>query len=148
MDLEMGDEWFAAIDPGSPEWMVNLHRQTIDAYRAGDLEWVLEQADPEIEIVQPAEVPGARTYKGHEGLIEAFLDWPGEWEDFGVKPKRVFALSDNQFVVVAIHRGRSRTMGIDVEGEVVWLYTLRNGLTTRWDMFMSLEQALEAAGAA
>jgi hypothetical protein len=36
-------------------------------------------------------------------------------------------------------------MKIDVEAEIVWLYTLREGRTTRWDMFMSVEQAVEAA---
>ena len=147
LDLDVGDEWLAALDPGSPKWMVELQRQTMDAYRAGDLEWVLDQADPEIEIVQPPDFPGARTYTGREGLVEALLDWPREWEDFGVEPKRIFACSEDQFIVVATHRGRSRTMGIDVEGEIVWLYTRRNGLTTRWDMFMTLEQALEAADA-
>ena len=145
LSVSAGDDWLDAIDPESPAWMVDLQRQTLDAYRTGNLEWVLEQANPEIEIVQPSEFPGARTYRGHDGLIEALLDWPREWEKFRVEPKRVFACNDRQFVVVAIHRGRSRRMGIDVEGEIVWPFTRQGGRTTRWDMFLSLEQALEVA---
>jgi ketosteroid isomerase-like protein len=120
-------------------------RQTVDAYRAGDLEWLLQQTHPEAEIVQPPEIPGASTYRGREGMIDALLDWPREWEDFQVEPKRIFAVDDDQVVVVALHRGRSRRIEIEVEAEIAWLFTRRDGLTTRWDMFMSVEQALSAA---
>src|SRR3954451_2623347 len=75
--------------------------------------------------VQPPEIPGGRSYRGLEGLIDALLDWPLEWQDFSVEPKRVFALDDSRAVVIAVHRGRSRTMGIEVEAEIVWLFSVR-----------------------
>ena len=78
-------------------------------------------------------------------MIDALLDWLLEWEDFSVEPKRIFALDDNRAIVIAVHRGRSRTMGIEVEAEIVWLFSLRDERVRRWDMFMSLDAALEAA---
>ena len=141
----MDRDWLGSLDPDSPPWVVEWQRGTVDAYRAGDLEWLLERTDPEIEIVQPPEIPGGRSYRGLEGLIDALLDWPLEWEDFSVEPKRIFALDDNRAVVIAVHRGRSRTMGIEVEAEIVWLFSLRDERVRRWDMFMSLDAALEAA---
>ena len=141
----MDRDWLGSLDPDSPPWVVAWQRETVDAYRAGDLEWLLERTDPEIEIVQPPEIPGARSYRGLEGLIDALLDWPLEWEDFSVEPKRIFALDDNRAIVIAVHRGRSRTMGIEVEAEIVWLFSLRDERVRRWDMFMSLDAALEAA---
>jgi ketosteroid isomerase-like protein len=145
LDLEVGDEWLAVIDPDSPEWVTDYIADLIDAYRNGDIDWAIEQSDPEIEIVQPPEFPDRRTYRGHDGVIEALLDWPQQWEDFHAEPKRIFAVDDEQFVVVAVHRGRSRRFEAQVEAEIVWLFTRRNQLTTRWDMFMSVEQALAAA---
>jgi ketosteroid isomerase-like protein len=144
-ELGFGERWLDAAEPDSPEWMMDRLRETIRAYGDGDLDWVLEQSDPEIVIVQAPEFPDQRTFRGHEGVIETILDWPRQWENFELEPKRIFAANDNQFIVVAVHRGRSKQMGIDVEAEVVWLFTMRDERTTRWDVFMSLEQALEAA---
>jgi ketosteroid isomerase-like protein len=147
MDLEIGDEWLSVLDPDSPTWIADYIREFSDAYRTGDLDWLLEQSDPEIEIVQPAEFPDGRTYRGHDGVVEALLDWPNEWEDFQLEPKRVFAVDDEQFVVVAMHKGRSRRFGVEVAAEIVWLFRRREQRTTRWDMFMNVEQALAAANA-
>jgi ketosteroid isomerase-like protein len=142
--LEADEAWLDALDPESPEWLVELQQQTLEAYRSGDLDWVLDNAHPEVEISQPAELPDARSYRGREGMIEALLDWPREWEDFRVSPKRVFAPDNEHVVVVGIHNGRSLRMGIEIEVEIVWLYTLEDGLMRRWQMFLNLDDALGA----
>jgi ketosteroid isomerase-like protein len=144
-EIAMDERWLAAIDPGSPDWLVEIQRETIAAYQAGDLDWVIEHTDPDVEIVQPPEFPDPRTYRGIEGLIDAFLDWPAEWDNFQVEPTRIFSPGDDQVIVEAIHRGRSLTMGIDVEAAIFWLYRLKNGRTKRWEMYMSQAAAIEAA---
>ena len=114
MMIDLGvevDAWLRAVDPDSPERIVDWTRQTADAWQRGDLERLLERSDPEIVIVQPRELPDARTYRGHDGVIEALLDWPREWENFQVEPKRIFALDDDRVVVDTVHRGRSLRMG-------------------------------------
>src|SRR5215207_8613304 len=40
-------DWLTVLDPDSPRWLVDVQRETIDAYRAGDLGWVLEHAHPD-----------------------------------------------------------------------------------------------------
>jgi ketosteroid isomerase-like protein len=142
--FEMGDEWFDAIDPEAPEWVREWQGGSIRAYRDADIDWVLEQTDPEVEISQPVEIPDARSYHGHDGMIEALLDWPNQWENFRVEPKRIYSPGDERIMVEAVHRGRSRTMGIDVAAEIVWLFTFRDGRTRRWQMFMTVEDALAA----
>jgi ketosteroid isomerase-like protein len=142
--FEMGEEWVEAIESDAPEWVRERQRETIRAYRDADIEWVLEQTDPQVEISQPAEIPGARSYHGRDGMIEALLDWPSQWENFRVEPKRIYSPGDDRVMVEAVHHGRSRTMGIDVEAEIVWLFTLRDGRTLRWEMFMTVEDALAA----
>jgi ketosteroid isomerase-like protein len=139
------DAWLDVLDADSPQWLVDMQRGLIEAYRSGDLQWALDHAHPDIEIRQPPEFPDARTYRGREGLIDAFLDWPKEWEDFHVEPTRISAVDDGLVIVEAVHRGRSKTMGIDVEAEIVWLYRFEDGLTRRWEMFMSRDAALRAA---
>ena len=62
-----------------------------------------------------------------------------------VEPKRIFALDEGRFVVSGIHSGRSLKMGLEVEVEVIWLFTYDDDVMRRWDMFLSLDDALEAA---
>jgi ketosteroid isomerase-like protein len=139
--------WMEAVEPDSPEWLVDLVADLTRAYREADLDWLLEHTHPEAEITQPDALPDARTYSGREAMIENFLDWPRQWEDFRIEPRRVFAIRDGVFVIDAIHRGRSLTMGVEVEGPVVWLFTYEGDLMRRWQMFLSVEEAVEAAQA-
>jgi ketosteroid isomerase-like protein len=146
-DLEVGEGWFDVLDPDSPDWLSDWVRDTYAIWSTADLDRLLGQSHPEIVVVQPHELPDARSYHGMEGVIDALLDWPQEWEDFSVEPRRVFAAGDDRVVVDTIHRGRSLRMGIEIEAPIVWLFTQEDGMTRRWDMFTSVDQALEAAGA-
>jgi ketosteroid isomerase-like protein len=145
VDLEVGEDWLEVLDPDSPDWLRDWVRATYDIWSTGDLDRVLGQSHLEIVIVQPHELPDARTYHGKDGVIEALLDWPKEWEDFSVEPRRVFAVGDDRVVVDTIHRGRSLRMGIEIEAPIVWLFTLESGLTRRWDMFTTVDEAVEVA---
>ena len=49
--LDTGDQWAAAMDPDFPPALAALHGEVFEAYRSGDVEWILEHADPEIVIV-------------------------------------------------------------------------------------------------
>jgi ketosteroid isomerase-like protein len=139
------DDWEAALDPDLPPDLTDLSRGIIDAYRRGDLEWMLEHTDPEIEIVQVPEIPDARTYTGRDGMVAALLDWPRQWADFRMKPQRIFAPDPEHVIVMAVHCGRSLAMDIEVEAEIVFAFHVRDGLLARWDMFLTLEEALSRA---
>jgi ketosteroid isomerase-like protein len=143
--LDFGHAWEAALDPNIPPDLRELSKQLFAAYRRGDLEWLLEHTDPEVEIVQVPEIPGARTYRGHDGTIEALLDWPRQWKDFRIKPERIFAPNPDNLIVMAVHGGRPHSMDIDVEAEIVFVFRWRDGRATRWDMFLTLDEALSRA---
>jgi hypothetical protein len=127
-----------------PEGQRDFQLEVGDAYLNGDVEWLLEHTHHEAEIVQPPELPGARTYHGREGMIEALLDWPLEWERFGLAPRRIFAADAEWVLTVAMHRGHARQIGIDVEAEIVWAVRWQDRLMVRWEMYMTVEAALEA----
>jgi ketosteroid isomerase-like protein len=137
--------WDQAIDPDMPAAVAGLQREVFAAHRRGDVEWILDHADPSIEIVQPAELPDPRTYRGHDGLLDAYLDWPSHWERLEFEPRRVFAVGDEHVITVAVHRGRARRVEIEVAAEITWLVRWRDERAIRWDMFMSADDALAAA---
>ena len=145
-ELEFPGDWEAAVDPSMPPHLARLHNALVDAYRRADVEWIVEHTHAELEMIQPPELPGARSYHGQAGLLEAMLDWPLEWEGFEVEPVRVFAANDEQVVIVVIHLGRPPSMEIEVEQEFTWMMCWRDEKLTRWDMFMTVDEALRAAG--
>jgi ketosteroid isomerase-like protein len=143
--FDMGDEWEAATDDELPAPLAELTPQLIDAYRRVDLDWLLEHTDPGVEIVQLQELPDSRSYSGRDGFIEALLDWPRQWDDFRMEPRRIFAADDEHLLIVAIHRGRPHSMDIDVEAEIVFLMRWEAGRMTSWDMFLTVDEALGRA---
>ena len=146
-DFHMDDAWNAAIEDGIPPELASLLDELLDAYRSADIDWLLEHTDPEVEITQIAELPGARTYRGCEGFVDALLDWPLQWQDFQIEPLRLFAVGDDHLVISSIHRGRPASMDIEVEAQIVFLMRWRDRLLTDWNMFMTVDEAVAAAQA-
>jgi ketosteroid isomerase-like protein len=143
--LDLGPAWESALDPDLPEDLRDFALELFGAYRRGDLDWLIEHTDPEIVIVQVPEIPDSRTYTGRDGMIEALLDWPRQWENFRIEPRRIFDAGPGQFIVVALHKGRPHSMDIEVEAEIVFLFGWRDGMTTSWEMFLTVDEALSRA---
>jgi ketosteroid isomerase-like protein len=146
-DLSPREDWEAAIDPAMPKAQRQLQLELVDAYLSGDVYSIIEHAHADVEIVQAPELPGARSYHGRKGMLEALLDWPLQWERFVLTPRRIFAVDDEWVLTVALHSGRAR-IGLDVEAELVWAVRWRNRLISRWETYMTVEAALGAVASA
>jgi ketosteroid isomerase-like protein len=142
-DFDMDERWEASIDPGMPPRLAALARELIDAYRRVDVDWLLEHTDPDVEIVQLPELPDSRIYRGREGFIEALLDWPRQWDDFRIEPRRIVAPDEEHLVIDAIHRGRPHSVDIEVNAEIVFLMRWEDDRMRSWDMFLTLDEALD-----
>jgi ketosteroid isomerase-like protein len=143
--LGIGEHWSAVIEPGMPPDLDRAVRAILAGYERADLDFLIAGVDPDITIEQPRELPDARSYRGRDGLVDALLDWPLQWDDFSMEPRRIFAPDDEHIAMVALHRGRPHSMDIEVEAEFIFLLRFGDGLVTRWDMFMSEEDALRRA---
>ena len=64
-----------------------------------------------------------------------------------IEPSRVFAADGEHLVIVAVHKGRPSTIDIEVEAEIVFLMRWRERRMVRWQMFMTVEEALATAQA-
>ena len=125
---------------------VDFVKLGFEAWERGDLALFEDWTTPDLLIVQPPEVPDAKTYEGRAAMAEAWEDWPNEWDDFRLDLVEVIDVSDNVAVSVTRHRGRGRESGIEMDFQVFYVHRLRDGKLARMDMFFSREQALEAAG--
>jgi ketosteroid isomerase-like protein len=125
---------------------VEVVQASYAAFSRGDLDFLVAHADPEIEIVQPHQLPGARTYHGHEGLVESIGEWAGEWDDFHLDVERTIDAGRDRVITIVRHHGRGKSSGAPVEMRWVYVHTGRDGKHFRWEIFTSLDDAFAAIG--
>jgi ketosteroid isomerase-like protein len=99
----------------------------------------------EFEYVNPpyALEPGVR--HGRDGLREAHESLQAAFDDFTHDPGDLVDLGD-RVLAWATFRARATTGGLSYETAEAQLWTLRDGLITRFEWFHDRAEALEAAG--
>jgi ketosteroid isomerase-like protein len=124
---------------------LELVQSAFDAYFRGDEPALLQLVAADVVITQFPEQVDAGEYHGHEGFRQVMSDWTESWEDWSVE---ILSARESGDVVLATarQRGRGRVSGAPVESEIAFVFTARDGLIARWQMFSSEERALEAAG--
>jgi ketosteroid isomerase-like protein len=122
---------------------VEIVRRGYAAFERGDLAAVLENASPDI-LTYRAEPEGA-TWHGPGGLLEALADWTEGVEQFSASTDEFIDAGDR--VIARMHqRARGQSSGAPVEADFWCVHTLDDGKITRYEIFASKDQALEAAG--
>ena len=94
---------------------------------------------------QPPHLPDQRTYRGHDGLRQALLDWPSEWDDYRMEIRDISAVGPHVLVTVW-QSGRGKASGVTVEDDYTFVHEVQDGKQVRWLMFATREEALEALG--
>jgi ketosteroid isomerase-like protein len=130
---------------------VEVVREWVAAINAGDASRLTELADPSVDYMPYlAALSGAAgAYHGHDGLWQYVRDLADVWSEYEVEIHELQDLG-NQVLMTGRLRGKGRSSGLDVDAEMAWLHTFREGTGpgryTRMRYFDSEAQALEAAG--
>jgi ketosteroid isomerase-like protein len=103
--------------------------------------------DENIVITQPPDLPGAsRQQHGHSGVLEAFTIWPEQWDDYRIEVLRIAGAPGGKVFTTTRTRGRGKQSGVEVEMDFSFVFTIRDAKISEWQLFVSEDQALEAAG--
>ena len=87
--------------------------------------------DPEIELVQPAELPGGGgTYRRYEGLQQALDEWLEASEYIHAEAERL-ACGENIVVATVRLRSRGRHTGMELDRRIGHLFRSRRGSSGR-----------------
>jgi ketosteroid isomerase-like protein len=129
---------------------VELVKGVLTGFGSGDSEairgalpaLVSQFCTPDIEFVETPERVDARTFRGHDGVLEAFNRWFDLWEEYDFEPVSFEDHGDDVFVV-ADERARGHS-GASVGARLFQIFTFRDGKVCRYREFYD-EDAARAA---
>jgi ketosteroid isomerase-like protein len=129
---------------GMSEENVRLSELVWARFEAGDTAGVLELLDPDVEVREPPELPGAAVHRGHAGWQTQLDRFDEAFTDLSYERLECIDCGDDDIVSVIRAQGRATSSG--VPGEVVYAQreTWRDGRVTAIRYFMSREAALGA----
>lgn len=123
---------------------VDRLREGYAAFNRGDFDAVLATVAPDFVVQDRDDVPDPQTYSGTDGALRAFAATSGDFDEYSIEPVEMID-GEEWIVVVARQRGRGKLSGAMVEGQIVHLWRLRDGLATGLNAFSTREEALAAA---
>lgn len=121
--------------------------QLIELYGRPTLEEFVESLHPEAELHQASAVPDTDDYYGRDEFLRGAVRWHQEWDTFRYLPEEFNDRGERVLVRVRVV-GRASASGAEVEMTVFHLWTFREGLPWRCELFTNEERAFSAVGLA
>lgn len=124
---------------------VDILREALGALDSGGVDAVLPYIDPEFEFTVPPNVSvEPDTYRGHEGLRRYFDSFYEVMDEVRLAPDEFIAVGDRVVIPLRLV-ARGKETGIESEIRTVMVWRLREGKATGAEIFVTLEEAMEAA---
>jgi 2-(1,2-epoxy-1,2-dihydrophenyl)acetyl-CoA isomerase len=123
---------------------VELLRRAYETFNAADVDYGLFH--PEIRIVQTSSLIGtAGEFRGHDGLRRSSEELNEGFADVRFEPEDYRELEDGRMLVRCRFVGRGRRSGIELDTPVWHIWTFRDGLLSRMEVYPSKRRAFAAA---
>jgi ketosteroid isomerase-like protein len=119
-------------------------RAMYDAFNRGDMDTILELADPAVSVEDHGVIDGA-TYEGREGVVQ-FLAFQAE--AFSAQSVELEELIETGEEIVAVIRlrGEGPVSRVPLEGRFTHVWEIAGGMVRRLRVYATKQEALEAAG--
>jgi ketosteroid isomerase-like protein len=124
---------------------IEMLRAGYEAVNSGDWDALFSRATSDFELKAPDNSPFAGVYRGPEEAHRVFVEFFSPFEEVEITPEQIFERGDKVVVFFAM-RCRPAGSSSAVENRVGHLWTMRDGLALRLEIFPRREEALKAAG--
>jgi ketosteroid isomerase-like protein len=128
-----------------PVGNLEIVRSFVEAFNRRDFGAVVGDMEPDVELREWPEAPGARSYRGPEGVSEALDTWFDVWDWMQVEIEDLVDL-DGHVLVRLYQRARGKASTAEVELRSFNVYTFRDSKIARIELFTDERSALDAAG--
>ena len=133
------------VSTGEDSENVAIVRRFVEAFNRLDLESVRAEVHPDVQVDEWPTGPDARSYRGPDGIQQAIDTWFESWEWMTVRIDALEEVGD-AVIVTLYQRAKGRGSEAEVELTSYNVYTFRDGLVYRIQLFTERDPALAAAG--
>jgi ketosteroid isomerase-like protein len=130
-----------------PNPNIPLIAELLVAYREGDDEKFRELMHPDGEVYGDPSIINSGTYRGFEGFQRWVREWEEAWEGISYELGEIVGVSESILVAPVHVVGRGAGSGVQIDTVFGWLYEWRDGRLSRFHVYATVEDALEAAAA-
>jgi ketosteroid isomerase-like protein len=124
---------------------VELVERGMEAFNAGGIEGILPLIHPDFEATTPPELASEPdTYRGPEGIRRWFDSFDDVMEEIRWDAHSFREVGTDRVLVEFTLRARGNSTGLDFGQEAVMVWSLRDGMAIRLDLYPTLEQAMAA----
>ena len=141
----MSEEQVDATEAAGREQKIAGLKAAYAAFARRDYAAMVELFDPEIEIREPPELPGASVSRGREGAVRTLMKLQEAFADMEFRTHD-FRQIDDCVLVSMDWLGRGVGSGVRSRVGLWHLWWFRNGLAVRVHVYLDRAQALEAVG--
>jgi ketosteroid isomerase-like protein len=121
---------------------VEIVRASLNALDEGDAETALSYFAEDV-VFQPLV---AGPYHGRAGVVEQWLTWMDEFDDYWFESEELIDAGDDLVVMLWRQGGEGKSSGIKVENRGATVFTVGDGVIRHARVFGERSEALEAAG--
>jgi ketosteroid isomerase-like protein len=122
-----------------------LVEKAFDAFARRDVEAINALLDPEIKVMISDQLGQSGSWSGIDGFWESLAGWLEAFdEDYRTEVLAIDTPDDAHVIVEARQMGRGRASGVPVELVTYFMFEIRDGRATRYELHASREDA-EAA---
>jgi ketosteroid isomerase-like protein len=125
---------------------VEILRRGHEAFARGDLDSALADVHEDFVATRVAPMPDVTSYYGPQGLLQIFVDWTADFEEFEMTPEEFIDANAEQVVIRQRQRAVGARSGIPIEAEFWFVNTMRERKLVRLEIYGSESQALQAVG--
>ena len=127
------------------EQNIQILKEGLEAMSSGNIARILRFTHPDFEAVIPAELSAEPdTYRGHDGVRRYFQTFDA-MDDVRFEPQRFWDAGEAVVVDMRL-TARGKQTSIPVEQRYAQIWTLRDGKATGVRTYVSVREALDAAG--
>jgi ketosteroid isomerase-like protein len=110
----------------------------------GNVEAALEFCDPDVEVEESPRWPDRRTYRGHEGAMQAYQTMLEAFEDLRFEIEDFIEVGDQVVMCLKVY-GRGKESGVETDARIAHLYTVEGEKITRLRVYDDRDEAQQAA---
>ena len=124
---------------------VELIKRNFEAFDRGDLDFLNARIAPDFEVGDRVVPEGAPAARGPEALARTIAELRDAFGDISFRPLEFLDLGERVLVRVRIE-GTAGNGGLAIQEDIAHLYTVKDGLLVRLDIYRSWPEGRQAAG--